>query len=312
MRLLVSLLLLFLSTKPTATKTITIYPKETCSSVARKLTDAGVISNPNVFIIWSRILGYDKKIKPGRYRFSSNERILRVLKALSAGGEHRVFVTIPEGYTIKQIAELLEKEGICASEKFYEACHNRALISSLNIKAQSLEGYLFPDSYDFLFNSEPAEIINRMVKRFFEVIRKITIPKNPYWLDSVVRIASLVEKEAKVLEERPLIASVFYNRLQRRMPLQSCATIQYILLYPKDVLTIEDTKIPSPYNTYLNPGLPPTAICNPGEASLRAAIFPKKTDYLYFAVDKDGRHHFSRTFAEHERFLRTKRNTNNH
>ncbi|MCS7258251.1 MAG: endolytic transglycosylase MltG [candidate division WOR-3 bacterium] len=309
MRLL--LLLFFIFATPQSPRTITIYPHEKATTVAQKLFDAGIIRNPNVFIIWARILGYDKKIKPGRYKFTPNEKLLKLLKTLSIGGEQKIFITIPEGYTIKQIGELLDKEGICSKDEFYKACHNQDLINSLNIKAQSLEGYLFPDSYDFLFNSSPEEIIKRMVKRFFEIISKISDIKNPYWLDSIVRIASLVEKEAKLDEERPIIASVFYNRLRRKMPLQSCATIQYILEHPKNVLTLEDTKLPSPYNTYLNLGLPPTAICNPGQASLQAAIFPQKTNYLYFAVSKDGRHYFSKTFAEHEKFLRTKRNNTN-
>jgi UPF0755 protein len=290
---------------------IIIYPQETASQVALKLHDNGIINNAQTFLFWARILGYDKKIKSGRYRFASNSRVLDVLKALSRGGENKAFITIPEGYTIKQIGQVLENEGICAQTAFVKACADKTLLASLNILSSNAEGYLFPDSYDFTIGLEPRQVIERMTKRFWQVFNEIQISniKNQKSIDTIVKIASLIEKEAKLDTERPIIASVFYNRLKVKMPLQSCATVQYILPNHKEVLSIEDTKIDSPYNTYLYPGLPPTPIGNPGKAALIAAVKPAQTKYLYFAVAQNGSHHFSQNFAEHQKFLR---NRNNH
>jgi UPF0755 protein len=153
-----------------------------------------------------------------------------------------------------------------------------------------------------------------MVKRFWQIYNEIVKSKNQKSIDTIVTIASLVEKEAKLENERPIIASVFYNRLRYKMLLQSCATVEYVLSNHKEQLSIEDTKIQSPYNTYLHRGLPPTPICNPGRASLVAATQPVQTKYLYFAVDNNSSHHFSKSFTEHQNFLRNKgrKATDNH
>lgn len=290
-------------------KQIIIHPNETAHQVALQLRDAGIINDTKSFILWARLLGYDKKIKSGRYRLKVNSRAYDVLKILSQGGKKSSLITIPEGYTIKQIATLLENEGICRQNEFIEECRNKVLLESLNIKSSLAEGYLFPDSYDLLFNSEPKIVIEKMVNRFWQVWREISNANaiNQKSLDTILIIASLVEKEAKLDNERGIIASVFYNRLKLKMPLQSCATVQYILPNHKEVLSIEDTKIDSPYNTYLYLGLPPTPICNPGKSSLIAALNPAKTKYLYFAVSHNGTHHFAETFSEHQRFLRNKK-----
>ncbi len=283
---------------------IIIYPGETAKSVADKLYENNIIRDRQTFLFWAKILGCDKKIKSGRYYFLPNTKIIKALKILTTGGESRVLVIIPEGYTIKEIARLLFNEGICAENDFIHECSNKSLLNSLNIRASSAEGYLFPDSYDFIIPSDPKNIISIMVNRFWQVYQEIHNNKS---LDTVLIIASLVEKEAKLDSERPIIASIFYNRLKNKMPLQSCATVQYVLPMHKEQLSIEDTKINSPYNTYIHLGLPPTPICNPGKASLIAAIKPAKTDYLYFAVNANGAHFFSKTFSEHQKFLRRRK-----
>lgn len=288
---------------------IIIYERETASDVAIKLHDNGIIHNPKPFLFWARILGYDKKIKAGRYNFQTSSNVLTVLKTLSQGGVNKALITIPEGYNIKEIANLLEKEGVCSAQLFTKACSDKTLLSSLNINNINAEGYLFPDSYDFSISANPNEIIERMVKRFWQILSETQNSKlkTHKSIDTIVIIASLVEKEAKLDSERPIIASVFYNRLKYKMPLQSCATVQYVLPNHKEQLSIVDTKINSPYNTYLYPGLPPTPICNPGRASLIAAINPAQTKYLYFAVDNNNAHHFSKSFSEHQAFLRNKK-----
>lgn len=296
-------------TNNSESRKIIVYPQETAYQVAVQLRENGIINDTKTFLFWARVLGYDKKIKSGRYKFYPNSNIFDVLKALSRGGENKTLITIPEGYTIKQIGQVLENEGICSQKSFIDGCKDKTLLSSLNIKNANAEGYLFPDSYDFTVGLEPGIVIERMVKRFWQVWEEIqnSKGKSQKYLDTILIIASLVEKEAKLDTERAVIASVFYNRLKLKMPLQSCATIQYILPEHKEVLSVEDTKIDSPYNTYLYPGLPPTPICNPGKAALIATIKPSQTRYLYFAVAQNGSHYFSQTFSEHQNYLRNKK-----
>lgn len=297
---------------------IIINSHETAATIASKLHENSIIKSQKAFLFWARIFGYDRKIKSGRYHFAINSNVFDVLKTLNRGGEDKVLVTIPEGYRIKEIAKLLSSEGICSEKEFLKACADITLLRSLNIDYPLAEGYLFPDSYDFMIPSEPKDIIEKMVKRFWQVFEEIqkskvtqgvilSSAKNPSSIDTIVTIASLIEKEAKLPNERSIIASVFYNRLKYNMPLQSCATVEYVLPNHKEQLSVEDTKTQSPYNTYLHRGLPPTPICSPGKASLIAAINPTKTKYLYFAIDKDDAHHFSKTFTEHQQFLKEKK-----
>ena len=294
---------------PKTAKMIIINSHETAVTVASKLYENDVIQNPKTFLFWARIFGYDRKIKSGRYHFVNNSNVFDILKTLNRGGEGKALVTIPEGYKIKEIAKLLASEGICSEKEFLKACKNVTLLHSLNIDYPIGEGYLFPDSYDFVIPSEPKDIIERMVKRFWQVFNDIqsSKAKSKKQIDTILVIASLVEKEAKLDNERPIIASVFYNRLKYNMPLQSCATVEYILPIHKEQLSVEDTKIQSPYNTYLHRGLPPTPICNPGRASLVAAMNPAQTKYLYFAVENNQSHYFSKNFTEHQNFLRRKK-----
>jgi UPF0755 protein len=297
---------------------IVINSNETGTTVVEKLKENDIIQNTKTFLFWAKILGYDRKIKSGRYYLAPNSNVFDVLKILNQGGENKALITIPEGYTMKDIARLLETEGVCKEKAFIKACADTALLNSLQLNKRKIEGYLFPDSYDFVIPSEPEEIIQRMVKRFWQVFSEtqnlkvtrsviLSRAKNLNSIDTIVTIASLVEKEAKLDQERPIIASVFYNRLKSKMPLQSCATVQYILPNHKEQLSVEDTKLQSPYNTYLYPGLPPTPICNPGKASLQSALKPAQTKFLYFAVDKNDKHHFSNNFSEHQHFLRNKK-----
>ena len=292
----------------TEKKVIIINHHETTLSIATKLKDSGIIHDTKTFLFWIRIFGYDKKIKSGRYHFSSEANIFNIIKTLNRGAEDKVLITIPEGYRISEIAKLLATEGICSEKEFIKACADVTILSSLNIDNPIAEGFLFPDSYDFPIPSEAKDIVERMIQRFWQVYQEIqnSKTKSQRYIDSIVTIASIIEKEAKLANERPIIASVFYNRMKYNMSLQSCATIEYILPNHKEQLSIEDTKILSPYNTYLHQGLPPTPICNPGKASLLAAINPAKTKYLYFAIDNGDAHHFSTSFAEHQQFLRSK------
>jgi UPF0755 protein len=213
--------------------------------------------------------------------------------------------TIPEGYTVDQIAKLLESMKLASAAKFKAAAVNFApydyMISSAEVTSSS-EGYVFPDTYRVASGATEEQLLKMMVSQFNDQFTPQMRQKAAdlgLTVRETVILASLVEREAQVPQDRPIIAGVFMARLKLGMPLQSCATIQYILGYPKPELTVQDTEIPSPYNTYLNVGLPPGPIANPGMASINAVLNPAQTDYLYFVADKNGAHRFSKTYEEH-------------
>ncbi len=280
-----------------------IIPKRApAKAVAERLHSKGIIRSPELFALKMRILGLDKRVKAGRYRFTIPMSEHEVLRVLTEGRAITLRVTIPEGYTVKDIANLLAKELGIDSEKFMEVCKDSDFLVSLGVPARFAEGFLFPDTYEFTWGVDERVIVKQMIRRFFEVFDdslKKGMQKQGRSLLEIVILASLVEKEAQVDEERPIIAGVYYNRLKKRMPLQCCATIQYILPKRKENLSYDDLRIDSPYNTYKHYGLPPGPICNPGKASLEAACFPASTKYLYFVSRGDGTHIFSRTAKEH-------------
>jgi len=221
---------------------------------------------------------------------------------LGRGVFHRV--TVPEGLTQRDIAHLLEKEGLANSEKFLKAANNPAILSMLGIEAQRVEGYLFPDTYYFPASTSEQDILIAMVEHFEESFtplmeeqaRRLGLERH-----EVVTLASLVEKETGVEAERPLVSAVFHNRLRGRIPLQTDPTVIYGLKTFTGNLTRKDLRRPSPYNTYLIQGLPPGPICNPGLSSLQAALLPAEVKYLYFVSKNDGTHFFSKTIREHNR-----------
>jgi UPF0755 protein len=201
---------------------------------------------------------------------------------------------------MKQIAAVLVENRVCAESAFLEADMDRNLRRECAILAGTNEGYLFPETYEFLTGSPAAEAMGRMLRQFRTVMAELKPQATTKMTDhEYVTLASIVEREAQKPEEFKRIAGVFVNRLRRRLPLQSCATVEYLLPERKDRLSVEDTKMPSPYNTYLHTGLPPGPICNPGRRALEAALYPESHDYLFFVSRGDGTHIFSRTAAEH-------------
>ncbi len=284
--------ILFLPGYSTEKVEIMIKPGMRAKDVAKLLTEKEVIPNPYLFRIAIRIYGKEKDIKAGKYILQKNMPLVDIINKLVKGKGVLEVVTVPEGLTSSQIAEIFYKKGIIRDKKkFLEM-----------IKKQGLEGYLFPDTYYVPENYDEKKLIDMMTKRFRERLPK-DFDKKAKALGlsekEVIILASLVEKEAKYPDDRPKIASVFLNRLKKGMKLESCATVQYILGTPKPNLTYDDLKIKSPYNTYLHKGLPPGPICNPGEASIIAVLNPEKTDYLYFVADKNGHHLFAKTYKEH-------------
>ncbi|WDC83769.1 endolytic transglycosylase MltG [Caloramator sp. mosi_1] len=243
------------------------------------------------------------KLNVGPYEFNQTMSLKQIFNMINNGETDKniIMVTIPEGFTVKQIAEKLKSlDVIKDSDSFLkeaqEGNFNYEFLVGIKDRPSRLEGYLFPDTYEIKKGMSNYEIINIMLKRFDDVYKKNIkgkIKNESMTLDDVIRLASIVEREAKVKEERPIIAAVFYNRLQKDIKLESCATVQYALGRTKEKLTFDDLKINSPYNTYIYKGLPIGPICNPGLASIEAALNPADVDYLYFLVDenkKDGSH----------------------
>ncbi len=276
--------------------------------VAAILRRNDVIRSKLAFALFSE-WHFRKKLQAGEYYFDHPVNSREVFWKISRGQIYVHTVTIPEGWTMFDIAAELEKQGICPREEFLAAAHDTSLVSDLAPQANSLEGFLFPSTYEFSRHTTCEQAVKRMVQDFravWETLPPATTPPQGPALDArqQVALASLVERETPEPEERPLVAGVFYNRLRIGEPLQCDPTVQYAMALagrPEKNVHAVDLKINSPYNTYEHRGLPPGPIANPGEASLRAALAPTTTDYMYFVADDAGGHAFSRTLAEHNR-----------
>lgn len=281
--------------KSTAPVVINIPPGSNAGKIVDLLEKNDIIRENNYIIrILTKLLKLEDQLKYGEYNFSPSMNMLQILDKLVKGDVLTYKITIPEGFTSIQIAELLEKKGIAEQEAFLKLVKNDAKIS---------EGYLFPDTYEVPKNFGAENLLNTLLINFNQIaIEKKFNDKAKelgFSLDKIIILASIIEKEAKFSDEKNKVSAVFHNRLKQGMKLQSCATIQYILGKPKEKLDENDLKIESPYNTYLYKGLPPGAICNPGLDSIMAALEPANEDYLFFVLGENGRHIFSRTYQEH-------------
>jgi UPF0755 protein len=275
---------------------------------ARILRKNDVIRNRLAFALLSEWHGRHK-LQAGEYLFDEPINSREVFWKIARGKIFVHTVLVPEGWTMFEIAGEVSKQGICGREDFLQAAHDTGLISDLAPHAQSLEGFLFPSTYEFTRHTTCDEIVKRMVDNFRAVWE--SLPPRTSAPDSqnmtpqeIVTLASLIERETPDAEERPVVSGVFYNRLKRDYPLQCDPTVQYALeLEGRTIGDVrpEDLRIDSPYNTYRHHGLPPGPIANPGEASLRAALTPQQTDYLYFVANNQGGHFFGKTLAEHNR-----------
>lgn len=279
------------------------------NSVSETLFAKKLIKNKLFFKITAKVNNMDTGIKAGLYKVNQSYSNKEILDILNSGKVYKdlVKVTIPEGFEAHQIADRLSNLGLADKDKFMGLVNNPSVFSEnytfLNEEdILSLEGYLFPDTYFFDKNYSEEDVINVMLKRFDEIYtdeyKKVQDEKN-LTLNQVISLASIVEREARLDEERNVIAGVFYNRMDIKMPLQSCATVQYILGERKSNLSFDDIKIDSPYNTYKNAGLPPGPIASPGKKSIEAVLYPDDVDYLYFVAKKNGSHSFSKTYNEH-------------
>lgn len=285
--------------------TIIIKQGMSANEIAALLRQQGLIKNTTLFRMYVHWEGFSNSLQAGEYTFTPDMNMQKMIAMLAKGEVSYSQITIPEGLTIEQVATLLESKQIANAAKFKAAAKNYQPFAYIDADARvgyKPEGFLFPDTYRVPRGIKEEELLQFMVSEFdrnFSPQMREKAKKQGLTIREVMILASLVEKEARVEKERPVIAGVFLNRIRQAMPLQSCATIQYILGYPKAELTIKDTEIPSPYNTYLNMGLPPGPIANAGTASIMAVLEPALTDYLYFVADNKGVHHFSKTYDEH-------------
>ncbi len=271
--------------------------------VARELEGRKIITKKALFMLWARLMGYSRKIKAGEYRLSPDMAPLRILEKLTRGAIITHPVTIPEGFTREQIAGLLEREGLVKKKEFLSLTEDPAVLKQYGIPGQTLEGYLYPDTYQFARGISPLTAIDTMVRRFWQMFGPLNqrVREVGMEVNEVVTLASIVEKETGRPEERPAIASVFLNRLKRGMRLESDPTVIYGLADFDGNLTRKNLSKPTPYNTYVIRGLPPGPIANPGLEAIRAVLYPASTKYLYFVSKNDGSHHFSKTLSEHNK-----------
>jgi UPF0755 protein len=276
---------------------------QSLNEVAHELGKAGLIRSRSLFLIWSRAMGYSKRIKAGEYGLNSNMSPLKILDVLSKGLILTHAVTIPEGFTVNEIADLLSEKALADKGAFLAIATDPEAVKQYGLPGPDLEGYLYPDTYQFSRGLPAPALVEVMVKRFWEVVGplKEAIDRSGLTLGEVITLASIVEKETGRAQERPLIASVFLNRLKKRMRLESDPTVIYGLEGFDGNLTRANLAKGTPYNTYLVQGLPPGPIANPGLDAIRAVLYPAKTDYLYFVSKNDGSHFFSRTLPEHNR-----------
>lgn len=282
-----------------------VFVKEGLSlrEVAQDLENRKIISSRVLFMLYARGMGYSTKIKAGEYALSAGMTPSEILEKLAKGLVIAYPVTIPEGYTREQIAELLSQKGITAPEEFLSLTKDKGLLNRYGISGPSLEGYLFPDTYLFSRYAHAGAVIDTMIKHFHQKVAPFRERVNELGMEmsEVVTLASIVEKETGKADERPLIASVFLNRLRLGMRLESDPTVIYGIPDFDGNLKKKHLTETSPYNTYVISGLPPGPIANPGLDSIKAVLFPAETKYLYFVSKNDGSHHFSTTLPEHNR-----------
>ena len=286
---------------------VTIPKGASLNEVGITLKNNNIIHNKQSFQLAVKILGYEKDIPAGRFRIEKASTNYAIIDQLVNGKQLTKKVTIREGWTISMIAkELDEKLGI-KTHFFEDATHNKNLLDKWGIQAKSFEGYLFPNTYQFNENELPSDIINVMVQEYKRNLSdEMLVQMNQIKMSEqeVLTLASIIEGEASYDKERAIISGVYHNRLKKVMRLQADPTIQYILEDGPRRLLNRDLKIVSPYNTYLNKGLPPGPINNPGIESINAALFPTESDYLYFVARGDGYHTFSKTEKEHNKAKR--------
>ncbi|HZZ66210.1 MAG TPA: endolytic transglycosylase MltG [Candidatus Baltobacteraceae bacterium] len=289
--------------QPHATTRVIVQRGATFRQIAEQLAQAGVVNNATAFRLYAKLRHADTDVHAGEFSFPPHQTTVQVLGQLQSGGAQIAkWVTIPEGFTAKQIAQRLQENGFGNAAVFEHAFLHDTTVAAGQPTA-NLEGYLFPSTYLLPIGATPQTVERILTTQFQrelppDAARKaaahhLTVPQ-------VITLASLIEREAKAPDERALIAGVYYNRLRLGMPLEVDASIEYALAQHHSVITYSDLKVNSPYNTYLHQGLPPTPIANPGLPSIQAALNPHSSDFLYYVYKGNGHHAFAKTLAEQD------------
>lgn len=284
--------------------TIEVSQGMSLNAVAKNLYDNGVITDVQRFRLLVRLLNLSKKIHAGEYEFKEKVTPLSVLKFLTRGWVKKYSISIPEGFTTKQIIALILNNGLGRAEEFDRALSDIEFLKTFGLEEKGLEGYLFPDTYIFYKGMSEKEMLSEMIKNFK---RKIPVDaeekakSHNLTLHQAIILASIVQKETYKREEMPIVAAVFYNRLRKGIPLQADPTVIYAIPDFSGNLRKVDLKIKSPYNTYIHRGLPPGPICNPGLDAIKAVLEPSDVPYLYFVSRNDGTHEFSVSLKEHNK-----------
>ena len=299
---------LVLPVDPHGERFVLLRPGLSARHIAGELERQGIIRNARAFLLYHYAAAGGTTLKAGEYRFDSAANAMAVHARVARGDIFKHTVTIPEGFNIFDVAAAVEAAGLGARQDFLRVARNElTLISDLDPQATSLEGYLFPDTYQFTRTQSMVDMAAVMVRRFRQEARALGLPTGAGQgaeLHRIVTLASIVEKETAVADERTLVASVYTNRLARKIALAADPTVIYAALLAeryRGTIYQSDLQADSPYNTYRHAGLPPGPIANPGSASLRAAQHPADSDFYYFVSDGGGRHRFSRTLDEHNR-----------
>lgn len=286
---------------------VTIVPGSSTTEIANHLVTNNLIRSPFVFKMVVRFRGIGTQLRAGNYVLSRDMSLTQILDELKKGQVEFSTFTVPEGFTAKAIAEHWEKSGLGKAEEFQTAIKSQKLLEQYLPKGIAAEGYLFPNTYKFTKGSSAETVVKMMLaesdKKWTETLAEETDVLE-FTRHQVITLASIIQREAGSEKEIPRIAGVFHNRLKHNWRLQADPTVLYALGDPKRLLTREDLKFKSPYNTYLHKGLPPGPIGNPGMTSIFGALRPEKTSYFYFVAIEKGKHHFSETLDEHNRMIR--------
>lgn len=278
-----------------------ISPSENFSSINSRLAKQKLISSPRLFHRYSQLRGVMTKFKAGHYIIRHNSNLLDVFNTLIKERSHAMLFTVPEGKNMYEIAKMLEENKITTYQEFMELARDKNFLKEIGIDADTVEGYLYPETYDFAPNLPAKAVIKTMVHEFHKKIATVDIRSTNLTPRQVLILASMVEKETGDKKERPMIAGVFFNRLQKKMRLQSDPTTIYGKFENYNGnLTKKDLLSPSEYNTYTIAGLPIGPICNPGIDAINAVLHPELHHYLYFVSQNDGTHIFSETYEQHE------------
>jgi len=278
------------------------------SDIAGVLAQEGVIANEDVFAAGAVLLGIDRKLVAGRYVLPRRISLFSLYEILQTGQRVLHLVTVPEGLTLEETDRLLSEALGFEAGEVARCARDPELLEELGIEAESAEGYLFPDTYDFPPETSPADVVSTMVRRALRVYREALAEASAppdLGVHEVFTLASIVEAEVTYVDEGPRVAAVFLNRLRVGMPLQADPTVAYALGGRRSRITYRDLEVDSPYNTYRHSGLPPGPICSPGESSIRAVLNPAvPSDEFYFVATGAGRHVFSETIGDHIRAKR--------